>query len=254
MGLSPLNTRRRVEGLRRTEVAELAAISVEYYTRLEQGRVKPSGAVLATLARALRLDETEQRYMYELAGRTDARPRRRPAQRLRPPMRRLLDQLTDAPAMVLGRRLDVLAWNSAAAALYLDFSQLPPLRRNYIWLLFADPGFRAMHLQWKHDAREAVGALRMDAGADAEDPALAQLVGDLSVRDADFGTWWAEHRVSGASYGTKHYRHPLVGELTLDCDTWTDADGSGQRLIVLTAEPGTPSHDALRLLASWVAV
>ncbi|MGP4092835.1 MmyB family transcriptional regulator, partial [Streptomyces sp. KR55] len=208
----------------------------------------------ATLARALHLDDDQQQYLYELAGRTDNRPhRRRPAQRVRPAMRRLLDQLTQTPALVLGKRLDILAWNPAAIALYTDFSALPPTRRNYVNLLFSNPVVRELHLDWEHDARDAVAGLRMEAAADPVDPDLARLVGELSVQDADFRTWWAEHRVSSAGYGTKRYRHRLVGELTLDCDTWASPDDSGQRLMVLTAEPGSPSHDALRILTSWTA-
>ncbi|MEV4340607.1 helix-turn-helix domain-containing protein [Streptomyces sp. NPDC049590] len=243
---------RRVAGLRREEVARLAAISVDYYTRLEQGRVRASAPVLATLTRALRLDEDQQSYLYALAGRSDDRPRRPPsAQRLRPAMRRLLDQLAHTPALVLGRRLDVLAWNQAAVALYTDFSAVPPDRRNYVYLLFSDPAVRGMHRHWEHDARDALAALRKEAAADPDDPRLARLVGELSAQDPDFGTWWAEHRVVTAAYGTKQYRHPLVGDLALDCDTWASPDGSGQRLMVLTAEPGSPSHDALRVLGSW---
>ena len=166
-------------------------------------------------------------------------------------MRRLLDQLTETPAIVLGRRMDILAWNSIAAALYTDFGQVPAAGRNYIRLLFTDRVIRGMHQQWEHDARDAVAALRMEAAKDPDDSELAQLVGDLSVQDPDFRTWWAEHHVNSASYGTKHYHHPTVGDLTLDCDTWDSPDGSGQRLMVLTAEPGSPSHDALRILTSW---
>lgn len=252
-GLPEPDAARRVAGLRREEVAHLAAISVDYYIRLEQGRVRASAPVLITLARALRLDDDQRRYLYELAGRADALPRRRPAQRLRPAMRRLLDQLTGTPALVLGRRLDILAWNPAAAALFTDFAAVPPDRRNYLRLLFTNPAVRTLHENWAHDAREAVAALRMEAAADAADPDLARLVGDLSVQDPDFRRWWAEHHVNSASYGTKHYRHPEVGELTLDCDTWASPDGSGQRLMVLTAEAGTPSHDALLILTSWAA-
>ncbi|EXU63616.1 XRE family transcriptional regulator [Streptomyces sp. PRh5] len=255
LGLPETDSRRRVAGLRRQEVAQLAAISVDYYTRLEQGRVRASASVLTTLARALRLDDDQQKYLYELAGRADAWPRsrRRPAQRVRPSMRRLLDQLTGAPAIVLGRRMDILAWNVAAAALFTDFSRMPAERRNYVRLLFTDPIVRDLHREWRHDARDAVAALRMEAAADPDDPELAQLVGELSVRDADFRTWWAEHRVNDDSYGTKHYRHRLAGDLTLDCDIWSSPDGSGQRLMVLTAEPGSPSHDALRTLTSRTA-
>jgi transcriptional regulator with XRE-family HTH domain len=255
VGLPEDDTRRKVSGLRREEVARLAAISVDYYTRLEQGRVRASAAVLATLARALRLDQDQQSYLYEIAGKTDARPRRRcPAQRVRPAMRRLLDQLTETPAMVLGKRMDVLAWNHSAAALFTDFAHVPAARRNYVRLLFTDPSIRAMHTDWEHDARDAAAALRMEAAKDPDDADLARLVGELSVQDPYFRGWWAEHRVNSASSGTKHYRHPLVGDLTLDCDIWDSPDGSGQRLMILTAEPGTPSHDALRILTSWAAV
>ncbi|WP_053846299.1 helix-turn-helix domain-containing protein [Streptomyces sp. NRRL B-24085] len=254
-GLPATDSTRRVTGLRREEVAALAAISVDYYTRLEQGRVRASTPVLATLARALHLDEDEERYLYQLAGRTDDRPQRRGRrpQHLRPAMRRLLDQLTHTPALVLGRRLDILAWNPTATALYTDFAAVPAHQRNYLRLMFTDPAIRGLHREWAHDARDAVAALRMEAGADSDDPELARLVGDLTVQDADFRTWWAQQRVNSATYGTKHYRHPLVGDLTLDCDTWSGGDGSGQRLMVLTAEPGSPSHDGLRILASWTA-
>ncbi|WP_026342561.1 helix-turn-helix domain-containing protein [Nocardia sp. BMG111209] len=252
VGLNETDSRRKVAGLRRAEVARLAAISVEYYTRLEQGRVRASASVLETLARALRLDEDQQTYLYRIAGRSDARPRRRRgAQQARPAVRRLLDQLTETPALVLGKRLDILAWNAGAVALYTDFARIPPGRRNYLRMVFTDAAVRRMHVNWAHDAREAVAALRMDVANDPDDPELARLVGDLSVHDADFRTWWAEHWVNDAGYGTKQYHHPLVGPLVLDCDTWASPDGSGQRLIVLTAEPGTPAHDSLRILTTW---
>jgi len=254
VGLPERHGHRKVAGLRREEVASVAAISVDYYTRLEQGRVAASASVLSTLVRALRLDEDQQAYVYELAGKVDALPRRRRgAERVRPPVRRLLEQLGATPAIVLGKRLQVLDWNPAAAALFTDFAGLRPAERNYVRLLFTDPGFRTMHLEWEHDARDAVAALRMEAAQDADDPDLAMLVGELSMRDADFRTWWAEHRVITATYGTKHYRHPVVGELTLDCDTWQSPDGNGQRLMVLTAAAGSPSDDALRILSSWDA-
>jgi len=252
VGMPDAGRRRKVKGLRREEVAQLAAISVDYYTRLEQGRVQPSASVLATLARALRLDEDQQTYLYQIAGKTDPRPRRRrTVQKVRPAMRRLLDQLTETPAIVLGKRMDILAWNRAALALFTDFAAIPAGQRNYVRLLFTDSDVRAMHCEWQHDARDAVAALRMQAAADPDDPELARLVGELAVQDADFRTWWAEHRVNNAGYGTKHYHHPLVGDLTLDCDVWNSPDGSGQQLMIVTAEPGTASHDTLRILASW---
>jgi transcriptional regulator with XRE-family HTH domain len=252
VGLPEAGTRRKVAGLRREEVAQLAAISVDYLTRLEQGRVQASASVLITLSRALRLDDDQQAYLYELAGKAPL-PRRRPVQRARPAMRRLLEQLTQTPAVVLGRRLDILAWNAGATALYTDFARLPPRRRNYVRLMFTDPVVRALHADWEHDGRRVVASLRMEAAKDPADPELAVLVGELSVQDPDFRTWWASHQVAGTGYGTKHYRHPLVGDLTLDCDTWDSPDGSGQRLMVLTAEPGTPSYERLRILCSWNA-
>jgi transcriptional regulator with XRE-family HTH domain len=244
---------RRVTGLRREEVARLAAVSVDYYTRLEQGRKPASASVLATLVHALRLDEDQQKYLYTLAGKPADRPRRRAARRVRPAMRRLLDQLTETPALVLGRRLDVLAWNPMACALFTDFEALRPVHRNYVRLMFTDPAMRALHPDWEHAARTAVAALRMEAASDPDDPELAVLVGELCVQNADFRTWWAAHHATSAGFGTKNYRHPVVGDLTLDCDMWDGADGSGQRLMVLTAAPGTRSHEGLRLLASWAA-
>ena len=113
---------------------------------------------------------------------------------------------------------------------------------------------RALHREWEHDARDAVAALRMEAAGDPDDPELARLVGELAVQDEHFRTRWAERRVNSAGYGTKHYHHAVAGDLTLDCDTWTSPDGSGQRLMVLTAEPGSPSDEALRILSSWNAL
>lgn len=245
---------RKVAGLRREEVARLAAISVDCHTRLEQGRVQVSASVLTTLAHALRLDDDEQVYLFDIAGRAGSGPRRRrAAQRVRPAVRRLLEQLTETPCLVVGKRMDILAWNQASTALYTDFARFPAARRNYVSLMLTDPAFRALHLEWEHDARDVVAALRMEAAADPHDPGLTQMVGALSVQDADFRTWWAEHHVDSAGSGTKHYRHPAVGELTLDCDTWDSPDDSGQRLMVLTADPGSPAHDALRILISWAS-
>lgn len=243
---------RRVAGLRRTEVAQLANISVEYYTRLEQGRVRASTTVLESLVQALRLDDDAQRYVYELSGRTDEQPTHRvDREATQPAIRRLLDGLEGTPAIALGRRLDVLAWNDAAIALYLDFTRLPVHERNYLRLMFLHPQFRAMHLDWEHDARTAVGAVRLESSRDLHDPDLARLVGELSLKDADFRTWWAQQALSSRYKGTKRYLHPLVGEITLDADTWNSPDGSGQRLMVLSAPQGTPSYDALRILTSW---
>jgi transcriptional regulator with XRE-family HTH domain len=251
VGLPDTGSSRRVPGLRREEVAQLAVMSVDYYTRLEQGRLQASASILAVLARALRLDEDQQAYMYRLSGKTPAKPRRQRAQRVTPSMRRLLDQLSETPAMVLGRRMDILAWNAGATALYVDFEKYSETERNYIRLLFLDPVMRALHADWESAARTAAAALRMDAARYPDDPQLAALVGELSVRDADFRTWWATHQVTTTGGATKHYRHALVGELFLDCDTWVSPEDPDQRILILTAEPGTPAYDGLRILASW---
>ncbi|SEF37534.1 Helix-turn-helix domain-containing protein [Amycolatopsis pretoriensis] len=253
VGLVEPASPRRVAGLRREEVAQLAAISVDYLTRLEQGRVQASSSVLATLARALRLDDDQQSYVYELAGKPFRRPRRRAGEKLRPAMKRLLEQLAETPAMVLGRRLDVVAWNDSAAALFTDFARYPANRRNYVYLLFADPQVRALHADWDEAARTAVAALHLEAARDPDAPELAELVGELAVHHPEFRTWWAAHHVTSQGYGVKHYHHPVVGDLTLDCDMWESPDGSGQRLMVLTAEPGSAAHEGLRILASWTA-
>ena len=183
MGLPDNGTLRRVPGLRREEVALLAAISTEYYTRLEQGRMEASAPVLMTLARVLRLDDDQRDYLLELAGKDNARPRRRAAQKVRPQMRRLLDNLVDTPALVLGRRMDILAWNPLAAALMTDFSQIPEERRNSVRLVFTDPAMRNLYTDWEDVARTNVAFLRMEAADNPDDPRLSELVEELSVRD-----------------------------------------------------------------------
>jgi transcriptional regulator with XRE-family HTH domain len=253
VGLPENGSQRRVPGLRREEVAQLAAMSVDYYTRLEQNRLAASASILVVLARALRLDEDEQAYLYQLAGKTPITHRRVRTQLVAPATRRLLNQLTETPAVVLGRRMDILAWNASAVALYVDFGKIRDSHRNYVRLLFTDPTMRALHAEWEHDARTAVAALRMEAAQYPKDPRFAALVGDLSMQDADFRTWWAAHHVTGTSRGTKHYRHQVAGDLVLDCDIWTSPGQPDQRLMILTAEPGSPSYDALRILTSWTA-
>lgn len=253
VGLSETGAPRRVRGLRREEVAQLASISVDYLSRLERGRVPASATVLETLARALRLDDDQRSYAYQLAGKPGTPRRRRAGQKVPPAMLRLLDQLKETPALVVGKRLDILAWNAVAAALYTDFAAYRPPRRNYVYLLFNDPAMRALHADWTKAASTSVETLRMEAAQDPDDPALATLVGELSVQHEEFRAWWAAHRVHLPAAGQKHYRHPVVGELTLDCDMWESPDGAGQRLMILTAEPGTASHDRLRILASWSA-
>ncbi|MGW8379249.1 helix-turn-helix domain-containing protein [Streptomyces sp. ODS28] len=252
-GLPDTGSRRRVKGLRREEVALLASISTDYYTRLEQGRRQASAPVLNSLSKVLRLSEEERAYLFELAGKEAARPRRQAAQKVQPQLRRLLGELTTTPAFVLGRRMDILAWNPMATALFTDFSQLPENHRNHVWLLFCDPAVRELHADWESTARSSVAMLRMEAGHNPEDRRMAHLVGELSMKDEDFRRWWNDHRVAVRSKGTKVLRHPVAGELTLDWDALSCVSDPDQQLVVWSAEPGTPSHDGLRILASWTA-
>lgn len=241
---------RRVPGLRREEVALLATISTDYYTRLEQGRIQPSTSVLATLAHALHLSDHQRDHLFALVGRPRVRHRRRAAQKAHPQLRRLLDDLTSSPGLVIGRRMDILAWNPLAVALYTDFAKVPESRRNCVRILFTDPAMRTLYADWRAVARYCVSHLRMEAAKHPEDPQLISLVGELSVADVDFGRWWGSRHAPSRRQGVKRFHHPLVGELVLDSDTLICGSDPDQELVVWTAEPGSPSYDGLQTLAS----
>ncbi|MET7684297.1 helix-turn-helix transcriptional regulator [Streptomyces sp. NPDC005423] len=244
---------RRVAGLRREEVAQLASISTDYYTRLEQGCTQASAPVLDILARVLHLDDDERGYLFQLAGKTGTRTRRRGRQQVQPQLRRVLDDLTFTPAIVQGRRVDILAWNALAAVLVTDFSRLPEKHRNYPRIIFTDPAMRGLHADWRTSARLAVAQLRMEAAQYSEDPHLIELVGELSTRDRQFARWWGGQRVAARTAGTTTLNHPVVGELILGWDTLTANTDSDQHLTVWAAEPGSPSQERLRILSSWAA-
>jgi transcriptional regulator with XRE-family HTH domain len=253
VGLPQDGTMRRVPGLRREEVARLAAISTDYYTRIEQGRIQASGPVLEAIARVLGLDEDQHRYLFGLAGRPATRPRRRAPQKLHPQLRRVLDQLTESPAMVVGRYLEVLGWNPLAAALIADFGALPEGRRNYLRVLFTEPGLQDRFPDWPTVGRTAVATLRLQAAQVPDDPRLASLVGELSLKSADFREWWGVRHVQGTDVGTKTFRHPVAGDITLDWQTLSCPADPEQHLTIYSAERGTPSHAALGFLSSWAA-
>ncbi|GAA4855656.1 helix-turn-helix transcriptional regulator [Kitasatospora terrestris] len=245
-------SRGRSPGLRREDVARLSGVSVDYYTRIEQGRGRnPSPEILGAIGRALRLDEDEQRHLEELAL-TEGRPQPRPprsTERVRPGVQRLLDVFSaTTPAFVLGRRMDVLAWNPLAAALIADFAAMPTARRNMVWIAFMDPWARDFYLDWEEIARESIAFLRMAGGRWPDDPALAALVGELSVKSPDFRRLWSMHDVKEKGHGTKRMHHRTVGELTLDYEALALSDGDGQTLVTYTAEPGSSSEQALQLL------
>ncbi|WP_112266807.1 helix-turn-helix transcriptional regulator [Lentzea terrae] len=237
---------RRVPGLRREELAQLAHVSVDYIVRLEQGRThRVSRTVLDALADALQLAADERDYLCTVADVAPVRQQAAPEVATR--LQQLLDGMPDVPAMVLHRRMDVLAWNRAAAALLTDFGALAPAERNLIRLTFLDPAFRALYGDWERSARECVAVLRMEAGRTPHDPALSALVGELSVRDADFRTWWASHQVRGPRQLVKTYHHPAAGSLTLDVQQFSVDTHPDQLLVAYTAADET-SKDGLRFL------
>ncbi|MGW6932176.1 helix-turn-helix transcriptional regulator [Lentzea sp. NPDC054927] len=237
---------RRVPGLRREELAQLAHVSVDYVVRLEQGRsTRVSRTVLEALADALQLAPDERDYLFTVADVAPARQQAAPE--VAPRLQQLLDGMPDIPAMVLHRRMDVLAWNRGAAALLTDFAELPARERNLIRLTFLDPAFRALYGDWERSARECVAVLRMEAGRTPHDQTLSALVGELSVRDADFRTWWAAHQVRGPRQLVKTYHHPAAGKLTLDVQQFTVDTHPDQLLIAYTAQDEA-SKDGLRFL------
>ncbi|MFT3660789.1 MAG: helix-turn-helix transcriptional regulator [Gordonia sp. (in: high G+C Gram-positive bacteria)] len=246
------HTARRVSGLRREEVAELASISHDYYTRIEQGRLAPSDPVLEVLIRVLRLDADQATYVRSLAQQADRRTPPRPrSPKVRPQLMRLMDQLTDTPALILGRYLDILAWNRLASTLLVDFDALPADQRNYVRLMFLNPHMRSIYQDWETVARTSVSFLRMEAAENPTDPRLAALVGRLSVADEDFRVWWAERNVASQEFGSKTLHNETVGDLTLDWDSFRYSGDPSQQLVLWSAEEGSPSAEKLALLASW---
>ncbi|CAL9331550.1 helix-turn-helix transcriptional regulator [Streptomyces sp. enrichment culture] len=247
--------RRRVVGLRREELAQLAGVSVDYYTRLEQGRSRSASAeVLDALATALRLDDAERSHLHTLARPRPARRRRRPRpQRVHPATWGLLDTLqqTGHPAFVLGRRLDVLAHNALAGRLITDFRALPAAERNQARFVFLDPHARELYRDWSRVAADTAAMLRLDAGRHPDDPDLGALVGELSIHSEDFRRLWSDHQVHRRTTGTKDYHHPLVGDLTISYQALTPGDDPDQILFIYRTEPGSPSETAMRLLARW---
>ncbi|MDP9842795.1 helix-turn-helix domain-containing protein [Streptosporangium lutulentum] len=259
VGVPTYGERRRVPGLRREELALLAGVSASYYTRLEQGQsLNASPEVLDAIARALRLDESERLHLHDLARSTQRRGRgRRPApERVTEATGQLLDALSDVPAIVIGRRGDVLAWNRLGHALFaghLDPGAVdrPAERPNMAGLVFLDAHTRDLYADWPSKARAVVGNLRLVAGQDPDDAALHALVGELSAKSEDFAAMWADHRVKACAVAVYEMRHPLVGPLTVTQQTLSH--GPGPNIVVATAEAGSPSRTALTLLAQVTA-
>ncbi|MFC4470758.1 helix-turn-helix domain-containing protein [Streptomyces xiangluensis] len=249
--------RRRVTGLRREEVALLAGISSEYYTRLERGNATGvSESVIEGIAQALQLDEAERIHLLDLlrgAGATRP-PRRRPAQqRVRPAVQRVLDSMTGTPAFVLNGRGDILAANDLGRALFSPVYADPVRPPNNARFIFLDPHAPEFFRHWDEVAGDAVAMLRAEAGRDLYDRRLTDLIGELSTRSEDFRHRWAAHNVRMHTTGVKLLHHPVVGDLDLPFETFPLGDDPSQFLLTYTAEPASPSQDALNLLASWAA-
>ncbi|MFC4499806.1 MULTISPECIES: helix-turn-helix domain-containing protein [Streptomyces] len=254
VGLPDFGRHRRVPGLRREELAQLAGVSVAYYTRLEQGNGRNvSAEVLDSIARALRLTDAEHAHLTHLAKPKHKKKQTARPQQVRVSLRQLLDTMDGVPAYVVGRRSEILAWNRMAAAVFGDWAELPPAERNWARLVFLKPEYRDLFVDWEQKAIDIVCVLRMDAGCFPDDPRLSAIVGELSVKSEDFRRLWATHDVKEKNHGVKQLRHPLVGDLSLNFEGFRLADDGDQAMVVYHAEPGSPSADALRLLASWGA-
>jgi transcriptional regulator with XRE-family HTH domain len=248
-GLTPYRGVRRVPGLRREEVAQLAGVSVDYYVRLERGYGENvSASVLEAVARALQLNNIERDHLFALAKHADRQPSPTASQHARPGLLRLLENVTDVPALLLGRRLDVLAANRLARAFYQDF-HAPTGERNLARHVFLNEAARDLYVDWPDTARDIVGMLHLDASHRPQDPLRADLVSELSAIDGDFRRWWADHDVHKAQHGSKRYHHPLAGDLELGFESFAPIGDSDQTLILCTVEPGSSSERGLRLLA-----
>ncbi|MFI7342179.1 helix-turn-helix transcriptional regulator [Streptomyces sp. NPDC050085] len=248
---------RRVPGLRREELAQLAGVSVEYYVRLEQGRnPHVSDSVLEAVGRALRLDAAEQDHLRNLARPDRARPaaRARSTSLAPEPVRPALQRLIDAqpgPAYLCGPLTEVVAWNAQAVAVFGDFGQLPDEQRNFAYLIFLDEAYRALFADsWQEKAESTVGLLRVSVGRHPDDPALASLIGTLAMKSEEFGALWAQQDVHEKAAGQYALRHPVVGPLDLDFEILHLPEAE-RVLVSYLPTPGTDAAENLGLLASW---
>jgi transcriptional regulator with XRE-family HTH domain len=254
VGLAPGLGTRRTPGLRREELATLAGVSIDYYTRLERGReTRPSPAVLEALASALRLDEESRAYLHTVVSSTTRQPARgsAPASTVRPTLDMLLESVRPNPAYVIGRTNDMLAANPGGLSLMPGMTDWPASQRNTIRYTFLHPGARDLWPDWERKARACVAQLRAVAGGDPDAPDLAALLGELLVKSPDFGRMWERYEVRRIGDGRKLWRHPAVGEMTLSYEVLDINRTDGQRMVIYMAPPGTPDHDAMVLLDSF---
>jgi transcriptional regulator with XRE-family HTH domain len=249
---------RRVPGLRREELAQLAGVSATYYTRLEQGQSQnASDDVLDAIARALQLTDDETTHMRDLA-----RPARRKRKAVARPesaragIRQLVEAMDGVAAVAMDRRSDVLAWNQLGHRLIAGHHELqspysPVQRPNLTRMLFLDPHTRELYARWDEEAKRSVASLRVIAGRHPDDRHLAELIGELSMKSTEFAALWTRHSVLNCTFGTKYFHHPVVGRMELAFEVVQMPDDSAHRILMYSAEPGTPSEAALRLLRDY---
>jgi transcriptional regulator with XRE-family HTH domain len=252
VGLPAGTGTRRTPGLRREELATLAGVSIDYYTRLERGKeTRPSPVVVDALARALRLDEEEHGFLRELAAQAARRapePRPQPSRSVRASVKLLLETLRPNPAYVVSRTNDLLAANPSGLRLIHGIADWPVRQRNTIRYTFLHPMARDLWPDWELKAKGCVAQLRAIAGSDPDAPDLAALVGELIVKSPDFNRLWERYEVRSIGDGEKTFRHPLVGTITLTHEVLSLNRTEGQRMTIYMAEEGSPDHDAMSLL------
>jgi transcriptional regulator with XRE-family HTH domain len=234
----PGGGRRRTPGLRREEVAQLAGVGTTWYTWLEQGRdVRASMEVLEAIASALRLTPAERTHLVLLGRGEQPPPRRAPAERVSPTLRRLVENLGSNPAFILGQRWDYLAWNRAATVLLGDFGAVPKPERNHVWLTFMDPARRELFHDWKRSIRLLVARFRADSAHHVGDPSFEELVAALRASSPEFCKLWKRHEVAGTGVGRKEVDHPIAGRLVFEHAVFNPAEAPEQRLVLYTPLP-----------------
>ncbi|MFJ4787517.1 helix-turn-helix transcriptional regulator [Streptomyces sp. NPDC088794] len=255
VGVGTSGRGRRVPGLRREEVARLADVSTDYYTRLEQGRhPRVSEGVLDGVARALRLGPVERDYLFHIARPRVTHPSRERArpERVRPEVHQMLEVLGSvSPAFVVNHRLDVLASNHLVRALITDFDALPTRERNFARFVLFSPAAKELYDDWDAIARIIVANLRLSSGHHPDDTRLNELIGEACVKVPEFNGWWAGHHLDDCSHGTQLLHHAVVGDLTVHHEALNFSSDPDHTMCLYTAEPGSSSAQTLALLASW---
>lgn len=247
----PRGIRRRAPGLRRAEVAQLAGISVDWYTWLEQGRpITVSTQLLESLVRALQLNTSEREHLFLLAHQQPPPTKITGIETVSTTLQHFLDHQGSNPAFVTGRLLDVVAWNEAARVLFGDYEQMTSFERNFVWRFFTSPINRQLLTEWEGHARQLLAQLRVASGRYPDDPRLTELINDLMLRSPEFRAWWPDHEVVSVPEGHKTYHHPQLGNMMFEYITFQALDAPDLKVIVFTPldEADTPAKLA-RLLS-----